>query len=59
MAISLTFVSLGSLIGVTIKTTRIFRINKEILGRVLGPAKNEVNEMAQWILKDTMVEVPC
>ena len=28
-----------------------FPFNKEILGRVLGPAKGEGNEMAQWILK--------
>jgi hypothetical protein len=28
-----------------------FPFNREILGRVLGPAKGEGNEMAQWILK--------
>ncbi len=28
-----------------------FPCNKEVLGRVLGPAKGEGNEMAQWILK--------
>jgi hypothetical protein len=26
-------------------------LNKQVLGRVLGPAKGEGNEMAQWILK--------
>ena len=25
--------------------------NREVLGRVLGPAKGEGNEMAQWTLK--------
>ena len=25
--------------------------NQEVLGHILGPAKNEGNEMAQWILK--------
>ena len=28
-----------------------FPFNKEMLGRVLGPAKGEGNEMAQWVLK--------
>ena len=35
-----------------------FPHQQERLGRVLGPAKNEGNEMAQWILKDTMRIVP-
>ncbi len=29
-----------------------FSFQKEQLGRCLGPAKNEGNEMAQWVLKD-------
>ena len=28
-----------------------FTYNQEVLGRILGPAKNEGNEIAQWILK--------
>ena len=35
-----------------------FPFNKEILGRVLGPAKGEGNEMAQWILKANGRVVP-
>jgi hypothetical protein len=31
--------------------TAAFPFNKEVLGRVLGPARGEGNEMAQWILK--------
>ena len=31
--------------------TAAFPINKEVLGRVLDPARGAVNEMAQWILK--------
>jgi hypothetical protein len=31
---------------------------KEVLGRVLGPAKGEGNEMAQWILKANGNVVP-
>jgi hypothetical protein len=32
--------------------------NKEVLGRVLGPAKGEGNDMAQWILKANGNVVP-
>jgi hypothetical protein len=35
-----------------------FPFNREILGRVLGPAKGEGNEMAQWILKANGRVVP-
>ena len=35
-----------------------FPFNKEILGRVLGPAKGEGNEMAQWVLKGNGNVVP-
>jgi len=35
-----------------------FPINKEILGRVLGPAKGAGNEMAQWVLKANGRVVP-
>ena len=31
--------------------TNCFLYNQEVLGRVLGPARGEGNEMAQWILK--------
>ena len=31
--------------------TAAFPNNKEVLGRVLGPARGAGNEMAQWILK--------
>jgi hypothetical protein len=31
--------------------TQNFPFNREVLGRVLGPARGEGNEMAQWILK--------
>jgi hypothetical protein len=36
-----------------------FPFNREILGRVLGPAKGEGNKMAQWILKAKGRVVPC
>ena len=36
----------------------MFLFAEEKLGRVLGPAKNHSNEMAQWVLKDTMKIVP-
>lgn len=39
------------------KTNR-FPFNREILGRVLGPASGEGNEMAQWILKANGNVVP-
>jgi hypothetical protein len=35
-----------------------FPFNREVLGRVLGPAKGEGNEMAQWILKENENVVP-
>jgi hypothetical protein len=35
-----------------------FPFQKERLGRCLGPAKNEGNEMAQWVLKDNGKVVP-
>ena len=35
-----------------------FPFPREILGRVLGPAKGEGNEMAQWILKANGLVVP-
>jgi hypothetical protein len=35
-----------------------FPFNKEVLGRVLGPARTEGNEMAQWILKSNGEVVP-
>jgi hypothetical protein len=35
-----------------------FPFNREVLGRVLGPAKGEGNEMAQWILKANGYVVP-
>ena len=36
----------------------LFPFNREILGRVLGPAKGEGNEMAQWVLKANGNVVP-
>ena len=38
--------------------TARFPFNKEVLGRVLGPARGEGNEMAQWILKANGNVVP-
>ena len=38
--------------------TASFPNNKEILGRVLGPARGAGNEMAQWILKANGRAVP-
>ena len=35
-----------------------FPHNKEVLGRVLGPAHGEGNEMAQWVLKANGNVVP-
>ena len=35
-----------------------FPFQKEQLGRCLGPAKNEGNEMAQWVLKDNGKVLP-
>ena len=35
-----------------------FPFPKEVLGRVLGPAKGEGNEMAQWVLKANGKVVP-
>ena len=36
-----------------------FPFNREVLGRVLGPARGEGNEMAQWILKANGNVIPC
>ena len=38
--------------------TAKFPFNREVLGRVLGPAKGSGNEMAQWILKANGNVVP-
>ena len=38
--------------------TAAFPHNHEVLGRVLGPAQGEGNEMAQWVLKATRRVVP-
>jgi hypothetical protein len=38
--------------------TAKYPFNKEILGRVLGPARGEGNEMSQWILKANGNVVP-
>ena len=38
--------------------TEKFPFNKEVLGRILGPAKGEGNEMAQWVLKGNGNVVP-
>lgn len=35
-----------------------FPFNKEVLGRVLGPARGEGNEMSQWVLKANGRVVP-
>jgi hypothetical protein len=35
-----------------------FPFNKEVLGRVLGPARGKGNEMAQWILKSNGQVIP-
>ena len=38
--------------------TTAFPHNHEVLGRVLGPARGEGNEMAQWVLKANGRVVP-
>ena len=38
--------------------TAPFPNNREVLGRVLGPACGEGNEMAQWVLKANGRVVP-
>ena len=38
--------------------TEKFPLNKEVLGWILGPAKGEGNEMAQWVLKANGNVVP-
>ena len=38
--------------------TAAFPHNREVLGRVLGPARSEGNEMAQWVLKANGRVVP-
>ena len=40
------------------KATTIFPKQQEMLGRVLGPSKNEGNEMAQWVLTSKGTVVP-
>jgi hypothetical protein len=40
------------------KATTIFPNQQELLGRVLGPSKNEGNEMAQWVLTSKGTVVP-
>ena len=36
------------------RDSSMFPFTEEKLGRVMGPAKNHSNEMARWVLKDTM-----
>ena len=36
-----------------------FPHNQEVLGRVLGPARGEGNELSQWVLKSSGNVVPC
>ena len=38
--------------------TAAFPHNREVLGRVQGPAQGEGNEMAQWVLKANGKVVP-
>ena len=38
--------------------TNRFNFGKEVLGRVLGPARGKGNEMAQWMLKANDEAVP-
>ena len=38
--------------------TTQFPHNQEVLGRALGPARGEGNEMAQWVLKASRLVVP-
>ena len=38
--------------------TAAFPHNREVLGRVLAPARGEGNEMAQWVLKANRRVVP-
>ena len=40
------------------ENTNKFPFNREVLGRILGPAKGEGNEMAQWVLKANGNVVP-
>ena len=37
----------------------LFPHNQEVLGRVLGPAQGEGNELSQWVLKSNGYMVPC
>ena len=54
-----TYVSLNGMTGATTKKTKhLFPFNKEGLGRILGPARGEGNEMAQWVLKPNGRVVP-
>ena len=41
------------------ETTAKFPFPVHVLGRCLGPAKNEGNEMTQWFLKQNGKIVPC
>ena len=36
----------------------MFPFNREVLGKILGPATGEGNEMAQWVLKENGNVVP-
>ena len=55
----LVFASLVGMNGATIVITqRSSPSTKEVLGQVLGPAKGEGNEMAQWELKANSNIVP-
>jgi hypothetical protein len=36
-----------------------FPFNREVLGKILGPATGEGNEMSQWVLKANGNVVPC
>ena len=47
------------MIGATLGNKRsVCSFNREILGRVLGPAPGQGNEMCQWVLKANGNVVP-
>ena len=50
--------SMHDTIGATIENRRKNPFNREVIGRVLGPAKEEGSVMAQWILKADLNIVP-
>ena len=53
------FANSDGMSGVTIVNKwLLFPTNREVLGRVLGPAQGEGNEMAQWVLKANGKVVP-